>query len=213
MRASNPREIIQLEANRLGPTLHAGVSTALAGARMRNAGLQHRKYPHLIPTHLRVELREYLELNPLPSGWTMGGDARKMGQLLFHHPELSMELRFLKERRRTYPLGVPPAGNNKTRREVWTDVPFEGLHVVRPKGKPVQLLLLWDFLEGDLDRFTLRVVHTVAPGIYGKPVPCDLILDVRDGGEIYKRLEFTGSPDEEDLFAVEIDQEENESGS
>lgn len=77
------------------------------------------------------------------------------------------------------------------------------------------MLLLWDFLgPQSLEQFTLRIVHPLEAGEYGRAVACDLILDVKDGGEIFKSLEFTGSPGEDDLFSeIEIDVEEDESGS
>lgn len=212
------RRAIEVQAGVLGPTLHVGVATSLAGALSRNRGLQHRKYPHLMPLTMRAEMREYLESNPMTNGWTIDGDPRKMGQLLLAHPDLNMEMQFLKERRRSYPGGVPTAGKNKTRRKRWSndpldlDLPDAGeLH----EADPVRLLLLWDFLDAQsLDQFTLRIVHPLEPGMYGRAVTCDLILDVNDGGEIFKSLEFTGSADDEDLFGqIEVDDEEDESGS
>lgn len=213
MSGVNFRQVIEVQATVLGPVLHAGVATSLAAARTRNRGLSHQRYPYLIPSHMRAELREYLEANPLPNGWLLGGDSRRMGQLLLAQPDLNVEMRVLKERRRTYPNGVPVAGKNQARREVWADVPIDDLDFSAPPADPARFLLLWDFRRGSLDEFTLRIVHTIAPGVYGKAVPCDLILDVNDGGEIYKRLAFTGSPDDDDLFAVDVAEEENESGS
>lgn len=217
MSSGDIRQAIEVQAGALGPVLHAGVATSLAGALKRNQGLKHAKYPHLMPLTMRAEMREYLEANPMVNDWKVDGDSRKMGQLLLAQKDLNLEMRFLKERRRSHPGGVPVAGKNKARRDVWADVPldFALLAAAAPKSEPVRLLLLWDFLNAQtLDQFTLRIVHTLAPGVYGKAVPCDLILDVNDGGEIFKRLEFTGSPDDDDLFGlVDVDEEENESGS
>lgn len=207
------RKVIEVQAEALGPLLRSGVATSLAAAHVRRKGLDHTKYPHLVPFLMRAEMREFLERNALPSGWVVSGDPRKMGQLKLNHSEIGLEMLFLKERRRAYPNGVPVAGKNKARRQVWADVPIDNLDLSAPQGDPARFLLLWDFLDGSLDQFTLRIVHTIAAGVYGKAVPCDLILDVNDGGEIYKRLEFTGSPDNDDLFAVDVDEKENESGS
>jgi hypothetical protein len=212
------REAIKVQAGALGPVLHAGVATSLAGALTRNTGLQYSKYPHLMPLTMRAEMREYLEANPMANDWKVDGDPRKMGQLLLAHPGLKMEMQFLKERRRTDPGGVPTAGRNKGRRQRWSNDPLD---LTLPdtlqldKIDPVRLLLLWDFLSADtLDQFTLRIVHPLEPGVYGRAVACDLILDVNDGGEIFKSLEFTGSPDDDDLFGmVDVDKEENESGT
>jgi hypothetical protein len=75
---------------------------------------------------------------------------------------------------------------------------------------PLNLLLCWDFASRESrDEFRLRIVHTVAPGTYGDAVPCDLILDVEDGGSIFSRLKFTGSEEDDDFFKIEISEEEN----
>lgn len=215
MSSGDVRRAIEVQTEALGPVLYAGAATALTASRKRRRGLAHERYPHLLPLLMRVEMREFLEENPLPNGWVVGGDSTKMGQLLLHQPDLNLQMRFLKERRRTYPGGVPVAGRNPSRREDWIAEPFD---FALPAGSntpgSVRLLLLWDFLSRrDLKRFSLRIVHTLTPGVYGKAVPCDLILDVNDGGEIFKRLEFTGAPQDRDFFAVEIAEEDGDGGS
>lgn len=209
------RTLIEEQARLLGPVLHAGAAASLITAQNRMRGLVHGKYPHLLPLTMRAEMREYLEAHPPVSGWTLDGDSRKMGQLLLAQPKLGLELRFLKERRRTYPEGVPVAGKNAARRAAWDELPLDWPVSSSSAPDLVRLLLLWDFVDSVRPHdFSLRIVHTTAPGVYGKPVPCDLILDVQAGGEIYRRLQFAGSPDEEDFFAlVDIEEEENESGS
>lgn len=211
MSTSSVRETIEEQARALGPVLHAGVATSLTSAAGRVAGLEHTKYPHLLPLVMRAEMREFLGANAVPTDWRVGGDPRLMGQLLLINAQARLELRFLKERRRSYPLGVPHAGSNAARREHWTSPPLPffmpgsgavGEDVVR-------LLLLWDFAQGDgVGQFTLRIVHTLGPGVHGRAVPCDLILDVIDGGSIFSRLKFSGSPEDDDLFMVEIAEEE-----
>lgn len=221
MTSGDVRRAIEVQVEALGPILHAGVSTALVAAHKRRWGLDHERYPHLLPFLLRAELREFLEGNPLPKGWAIDGDPRMMGQLLLCNSDLNLEMRFLKERRSTHRGGVPAAGSNPARRRVWTAVPLDldlpqlaaGSEASR-RAVPIQLLLLWDFVSlARLDQFTLRIVHTVSPGAYGRTVPCDLVLDVKDGGEIFERLEFTGSPDDHDFFSVEIDEGEGGIGS
>lgn len=54
-----------------------------------------------MPLTMRAEMREFLETNPAPNGWTIGGESRLMGQLALQRTDLNMEMRFLKERRRT----------------------------------------------------------------------------------------------------------------
>lgn len=206
------RQAIELQAEALGSLLHAGVATSLAAAQRRNEGLRHSKYPHLIPLTVRAEMREFLESNPAPNDWKVDGDPRLMGQLSLVHSDLNMEMRFLKERRRTYPGGVPIAGKTQARRERWISDPLD---IAWPNGttdmgEPVELLLLWDFLTAEtLDEFQLRIVHTLAPGVHGRAVPCDLILDVNDGGFIFSHLRFPGSPEPDDFFSVEIAEEED----
>lgn len=216
MTTSEIRQLIEFQAQQLGPSLHLGVATALAGAIKRTQGLDRGKYPHLLPLTMRAEMREFLETNRLAAGWKVAGDPRLMGQLLLAQDEHRLELRFLKERRRTYPGGVPAAGPNRSRREVWGQLPLDfPVPIAAELMGPVRLLLLWDTAgSGDDLEFSLRIVHTIAAGVYGSAVPCDLILDVNDGGEIFKHLEFAGSPDEDhDFFVVDIDREENESGA
>jgi hypothetical protein len=206
------RATIETQAQALAPTLHAGMATSLAAARKRTAGFAHDRHPHLLPLTMRAELREYLEREVMPNGWEVGGDSRLMGQLLLTQSALGMEMRFVKERRRSYPGGVPTAGKNPTRRLRWTQDPLdlELSGATKSVINPVNLLLCWDFASPEsLDEFRLRIVHTLAPGAYGSAVPCDLILDVEDGGSIFTRLKFTGSRDDEDLFKIDISEEED----
>lgn len=212
------RRAIELQAEALGPVLYSGLATSLTAAHSRRQGLKHSKYPHLLPMLVRTELREFLESNRMPPGWSVGGDPRKMGQLLLNHRHLNLEMRVLKERRATYPNGIPVAGRNPARRAVWAadrlDLTWPSSTRVGHPDELVRLLLVWDLVTGShLREFTLRVVHTIGTGIYGRAVPCDLVLDVKDGGGIFKSLEFTGSQENEDLFAIEIDEEGDEIGS
>src|SRR5438067_840419 len=98
---SDVRRMIEQQANALGPVLHTGVATALAAAGRRRQGLEHARYPHLLPFLMRAELREFLESNQLPDGWKVEGDPRKMGQLLLINEKNNLVTRFLKERRTT----------------------------------------------------------------------------------------------------------------
>lgn len=207
------REVIQSQAELLGPVLHAGMATSLVTSTSRRGGLSHKKYPHVLPQLLRCDLREYLEQEGLPMGWALAGDSRKMAQLTLEHDEHQLELRFLKERRRTYPGGVPVAGRNPARRGKWINQELD-LRVQQPEESapdPYSLLLLWDFVGSDLDQFSLRIVHTLEAGVYGREVPCDLILEVGDGGSIFSRLSFVGDPEDDDLFAdntIQLDEGE-----
>ncbi|MGW6697246.1 hypothetical protein [Nocardia sp. NPDC055049] len=206
---------IETQAKALGPILFAGMAASLVSSGRRARSLSHPKYPHLLPLILRAELREFLETETLPNGWAVGGDPRAMGQLLLVNPVLGMEMSFLKERRRTYPGGVPTAGRNPARRARWTQGELDldlGLPSLPSTADPeMKLLLCWDFASrATLDQFVLRIVHTLAPGKYGSAVPCDLILEVQDSGSIFSHLKFAGSDDaDEDFFTVDIQKDEN----
>ena len=212
MSNNEARAAIEAQAQALGPVLHAGMAVSLAAAGQRMRGLAHDRYPHLLPLTMRAEFREFLEREAISNDWVVGGDSRAMGQLLLQQPDLGMEMRFVKERRRSYPGGVPTAGKNSARRQRWTQDPLDFLTSGAPQSviNPINLLLCWDFASREkLDEFRLRIVHTLAPGTYGAAVPCDMILDVENGGNIFSRLKFAGSDDEEDFFKVEIGEEEN----
>jgi len=122
-------------------------------------------------------------------------------------------MRFLKERRRNYPGGVPVAGSTRARRDYWQSEPLFDLPAKRPApagSQEVQLLLVWDHTNAAVrDEFTLRVVHTLAPGDYGLAVPVDLVFEVLPGGGFTTHLSFTGDPQGEDLFHVDIDEQSN----
>ncbi|WP_191089807.1 hypothetical protein [Nesterenkonia ebinurensis] len=138
-----------------------------------------------------------------------------MGETYLYQPELSARLRVLKERRRSYPGGVPVAGRNPTRRKYWMPHPvLPGLGDSRENGKFIDvanLLLCWDFeTEGDLESFQLRVVHTTEPGHYGDAVRCNFEIGIEPGGGIFEYRSFAGSDDPVDFFNIHIDKDENE---
>lgn len=206
------RAVIETQAEVLGPVLYAGMATSIAQAGQRLRGLRYDRYPHLLPLAMRAELREYLEREGMPGDWSVGGDSRAMGQLLLQQADIGMEMRFVKERRRYYPGGVPNAGRNLARRERWTQLPLDlDIPGTAPNGiETLNVLLCWDFdSRTNLEQFRLRIVHTLAPGTYGSAVPCDLILDVQNDGSVFTHLAFAGSDDDEDFFSVDISEEEN----
>jgi hypothetical protein len=203
---------VQAQSTLLGPKLYEGMAVSLAGAEQRALGRYHAKYPFLRPQLTRVEMREFLEAEQLPGAWAVGGDSRLMGQLFLEDPDHQMRLQFLKERRRRYPGGVPPAGHNHARRRTWQQPPLFSFGPTQDPTRQDHLLLLWDYTSspGSDTTFTLRIVHTIESGEFGRAVRCDLDLEVRAGGQIFENLEFDASPEEENFFEVEIDEEENE---
>lgn len=205
------RPVITAEAETLSPLLHECVAESLAASRRMVAGFDYSEHPVLLPMVLRAEVRERLKNRALPVGWGIGGDSRLMEQLKLTHAKHKFELRFLKERRRTYPGGIPTAGHNQSRRRVWRQQELD-LRVSAgfAEQTPVTFLLVWDLKNPkDLDEgFTLRVVHTMEPGTYGRAVACDLSLDLLPGGGIFDRLVFVGDEEDTDLFnGVELAEE------
>ncbi|MEJ5946959.1 hypothetical protein WDZ17_16820 [Pseudokineococcus basanitobsidens] len=209
------RSVITVQAQALSQAIYSGVATSIATTSMRAKGLEHTKYPHVRPLLVRAFLREHLESEEaeLPPGWDVAGNARQMGQLLLQHQDLELNLTFLKERRSSYPGGVPTAGSNTARRNKWLNPPLDIALPEPPiegEADACQLLLLWDFAAND-EGFTVRIVHPRGPGVYGEAVPCDLVLELKPHGQIYTRRRFEGSADEEDLFA-RVDREDNVGG-
>ena len=210
MSSEDWRRVVGAEATLLGPRLYEGMSVAIPSAHARARGLAHTRYPHVRPLLVRCDLREYLESEAMPVGWRVDGNPGLMGQLILVQDELGLRLRVLKERRKTYPHGVPPAGSNPARRREWQaalPIPQNS-----DRGR-VELLLLWDYSNRDEagGAFTLRIVHTTEAGIYGQAVRCDLDLEVVAGGTVFESLSFTGGDDSEDFFSeVNIDKAEND---
>lgn len=208
------RPIITHEAGVLSSTLNESLASALSYARADTRRYPPKKFPHAMPMMLRCAMRLELEGVALPAGWALGGDSRLMGQLLLTNEEHGIDLRFLKERRRSYPGGAPPAGRSPSRIAAWSnrDTPLpslgrDDLEIVEKQRTTI--LWVWD-LAGSLAEehpaFTQRLVHPTAPGVYGRAVPCDLSLDLLPTGGIFDRLEFPGGDTDTDFFRVELDE-------
>jgi hypothetical protein len=212
MTPEDMRRRVERSADALSVALYEGVATGVASAvAMLRALPNSDEYPHLLPLSARAFMREHWRGLGLPAGWTIAGNPRLMGQTIVANSLENMEMRLLKERRRTYPGGVPVAGSSAARQGAWRQ-PALGLDL---PGRPVaddciHLLLLWDTerFDGELV-VTLRVVHTLAPGAYGSKVPLDLSYEIKPKGGIFDMLQFRGDAQDGDLFA-EIDREENE---
>lgn len=159
----------------------------------------------MTPEDMRARVRR------APVGWRVGGNPMMMGQTILRNATQGMEMRLLKERRKTYPGGVPVAGWNGARRNYWTQPSLDIAVPAQPfLDEYIRLLLLWDRLMVDgVSVLTVRVVHTLAPGIYGRRVPLDLNYEIRSTGGVFDNLSFPGDPENEDLFA-DIDRQENE---
>ncbi|QHB37877.1 hypothetical protein SEA_OPIE_34 [Gordonia phage Opie] len=215
------RPLVAAETAKLAPTLYESVSLAIDGARTRMAGIDLSMYPAQFSGLVRVEVREDLVLRELPQGWSVAGDPRQMAQLVLINEEQDLLFRFLKENRANRG-GVPHAGHNRARREVWSERPTQlaldfgsigTLQSDRPlDSDPMTFLLLWSPIDpADLDAgFTLRVVHTVEPGTHRQGVVCDMEIELLQGGEIHERLAFAGADEAGDLFEIAIEKENDD---
>lgn len=214
MSSEDTLELARSFANVMAAQMQGSMADALVASESRCYGLAHEKYPHLRPQFARCDLREHLSDTGLPPGWSLGGNPRRSGQL--HLVSDGMVVRVLKERRKHYPGGVPPAGHNRSRRAYWQG----SLDVGDMDGaliKVTNFLFLWDYLDcaGDELAFTTRLVHPTAPGKYGRQVPLDVSLDLTGWGqeELILPADFEVDPLDDEDFYAEIDREENDEGS
>lgn len=201
------RERIASAVNALTPTIWDAQSQAIADAYRRCKGLPHSTYPSLRPVMVRPCFRELLlEEGRLPEGWQITGDPAKMVEIYIQNQGL--RLRYLKERRTTYPGGVPAAGHSQARRAYWAPTLFD------PERSDIDdeimnLLLLWDMRGTNIeeDGFVMRVVHTVGAGTWGRATPIDLSVELSPEIGVEKYLRFEADPQETDFYA---DLSENE---
>jgi len=198
------------------PLLYQDTATALINSESRVGDLVRRGHLHLRSLTVRAEVRAQLEDQAL-GDWVVGGDPHLMGQLYLRHPLTGVTLRMLKERRRTFPGGVPPAGHNRARRQYWSQPVVTGLVVpdqpiTREVTDDIKLLLLWDLTKpGDLDAgFSLRVVKTLGPGKFGSAVPIDFSLPLTAQGGAWASLEFPSDDDYQDFFQIDTEEESDD---
>lgn len=212
MTPEDMRHRVERCADAVSVELYEGVTTGVAGARaMLRALPNSADYPHLLPLNARAFMREHWVASGLPGRWQITGNPGLMGQTILLNADENLEMRLLKERRRTYPGGVPVAGSSDTRKGAWRQAPLgfpvPGLPLSHDR---VRLLALWDLaIKDEGPVVALRVVHTLAPGRYGSKVPIDLSYEIKPSGGIFDTLQFRGDAQDEDLFA-DIDREENE---
>jgi hypothetical protein len=207
MTPQETHELVKAEVHRLGPVVFEGMSTSIAAAAKRAQGLKHSDCPHLRPLIVRTELRQYLKREGLPDDWTVGGNPALMGQITLVNKKAGLRLRVLKERRETYPGGVPTAGRSPKRREYW-ETPLFVMPGGGRSGRLAELLLLWDYasVKKIAEGFTLRVVHPTESGTYGRTVRCDMDFAVLPGGTVFETLAFQGDEDPVNFFPAEIDE-------
>jgi hypothetical protein len=185
--------------------LYEGLAHSLAFANKHNGRFTFKEQPHLWSLTTRAELREYYKAHDLPAGWTVAGDPRLMGQLLFINDEHGLELSFLKENRRVHRGGLPPAGPGHTRRRRWASPALFELDGEYVRPQRISLHHAWDYGhddEGDVDlnSFTTRIVHTTEPGAFGRAVTCNFFFNILPSGELHTTQRFDGDAEEEDFF-------------
>lgn len=194
--------------------LYEGITTGFANARGVGSHLDQSRFRWLLAMNARAHMRLFWESNPPAPGWSVGGDARLMGQTILVSADQRLTLRLLKENHRVHPAGVPPAGHNAARQAAFSQLPLPGLDFA--SGVAIEgttnCLLVWDaeWEHGD-PMLSVRVVHPIGTGSYGQPVPIDLSIDIDPSGELYDHLRFGGHAEDVDLFPT-FRQEENEDG-
>lgn len=206
--------VAELILNRVAlitPALDEAMAAAIEQAERRAMGFEHRRFPHTRPLNIRQDVRLALEEQPLPDGWEIDGDPRKMGQLLLVDRRTGMTVRFLKAPY-SQPDRIPHAGQNPARRGAWTNRSLQSaLPSLGREGalahvsglKDETFLLIWAYVNPDerTDGYDLRIVHTREPGAFGKATRCDLDLTIPRGGHINQdNLRFVSSEEDEDLF-------------
>lgn len=203
MPADATRATVEALLSTVGQSLYEGVTVGLAASDTLMGRVPYREdYPWLASAHARVGARNYWRDNGIGDGWSLRGNPRLMGQTLLEHAEESVVLRLLKERRRTYPGGVPVAGSNEARRQEWQQPPLDVAADNAPTwASKTVLLLLWDRqVDSGRDVVTVRAVHTLAPGVYGRAVPIDMSFDIEPGGTVFDQLAYRGDDQPDDFF-------------
>lgn len=209
------RALIRVEARRLAPSLHEIVADGLTRSSKRLIGINRKEHPVLLPLLLRADIRGILDKRTLPEGWEVAGDPKLMEQLHFVNRALGIEQKFAKERRRTYPGGIRPAGHTHAGRRFYANPTFDlGPEFEAAPPATINLVLAWDLIGEEVeDGFTLRIAHPIAPGVYGRAVPTDLSIDLLPGGEIFDKQEFAGSADLGNIFdEIDLEAEEDDAG-
>ncbi|QQY14065.1 hypothetical protein JMX53_06685 [Cutibacterium avidum] len=212
----------------IAPRIDEAMASAIIQAETRAQGFEQDRFPHIRPLNIRQDVRLSLEAEPLPGGWRVEGDPRKMGQLLLVDSETGMTVRFLKAPY-TQPDHVPHAGYNPARRETWSNEPLDtSLQTALPSlgdagtlakrtdglhGETFLLIWAWKDPSDRESGYDLRIVHTRAPGAFGKATPCDLDLVIPRGGLVNEDgLRFVGSDEDSDLFIFDIPDENDTEG-
>lgn len=192
------RRFFVREASALAPVLYPLYDDADAMAQ-KTLPFDSHQHPHLFGQFRRAALRQMTEVaGVLPAGWKLGGNSRRSGQIIFTHRKGRASLRLLSENRSNV-NGVPHAGGNRARQEVWAGRDRFEQTVLLPNR---DLLLL---VSTGRDVPSMRIVRTVTVGKFTGHAQCDFELKLlRDSSE-YGFERFDGSDESEDLFDVYLE--------
>lgn len=207
----------------VAPRTFAALAEGARECRKSLSKLDPAAHPHVWALTTRAFARESLSAMPLPDGWVVGGNPRLMEQLFLRDEVTGLRMRVLKEVR-SVPGGVPAGSGSNTRKQSWTSPPLQQILPGMPsseglRGKTdlsdVELLLLFAAHYGAGEPgHSLRAVHPLEPGVFGRRVPIDLDIHIPPGGDIQLsdvREAFVGQEAEVDLYA-EIDPAERAQG-
>ncbi len=209
------KDLLEERIRAIAPVLHQGMAEGLLQAEKRMVGYDPSEYGYMYSHHAKIGMREYARREDLGE-WALEGNSRLQGQTIFTLPECGITMKVLKENRLVHPRGTPPANRTKPDRlrysdprPVWEtlDRPLEFELPVRSQGGGIDLLLLWDHVREAVEAvaFSLRVVHTTSPGVFGRSVPTDLSYDIRSPDTVFVHSRFEGEPVDEDLYSYQVD--------
>ncbi|QGH68562.1 hypothetical protein [Pseudactinotalea sp. HY158] len=192
------RQFFVREAATLAPVLYPLLDDAVAAAEAV-LPFDGSEYPHLFSHYRRAEFRRTTEPDGvLPPGWTLGGNPRLSGQVIFTHVKERASLRLLSENRANA-NGIPHAGSNQARQAAWAKREQFWQGALIPDR---DLLLLLSMSQAEP---SLRVVRTLTTGQYSGRVACDFELPLLRESVEYNFERFDGSDEGEDLFDVYIE--------
>lgn len=210
------QDLLETQVQALAPVLHPGMAEAFVKVSTRLGGIGRADHGYLYSLTIKADLRDYCARQDLGL-WSIDGNTRLHGQTHFVIPEHGVRMKVMKENRRVHPGGVPPANRTRPDRLLYSDarsvqeaLSFEIEQPVWPEGKPIDMLLLWDYRKDGNgrvlhDAFTLRAVHTTAPGAFGQVVPTDLSFEITSPTTVFTHRRFAGEDDNDDLYSYQID--------
>ncbi|GAB4987821.1 hypothetical protein MAHJHV61_33110 [Mycobacterium avium subsp. hominissuis] len=182
------------------------IHDALAAARLtvdeKHKGLLRDKDQQWLRTAL-IRGLVYRELERVElSGWVLGGEHARNGEVHLCSRDGTMTIRVLRE---APDQTIPAAGHNRRRRAYYANVLPYGLDLWGSAHH--SLLLLWG--EPDpADDFTVRLVRPLEPGKYRKSGRADLDIDLPRSKTDFMALKFEVYDEEYEQPGFQIADEE-----